>query len=246
MSKAVIVIPARFGSSRLPGKPLLDIVGKPMVQHVYERALQVAGVAEVWVATDDERVIQAVEGFGGNAIMTRADHESGTDRLVEVMQKVAADIYINLQGDEPMIRPEDVAHLVQGMRDDAELPVATLCHPISAEEALEVSSVKVVVNARRDALYFSHSPIPYPRHVDKARYLKHVGIYAYRRDVLQNYSNLSEAMPEQAESLEQLRLMNAGIAIRVFEVAPTGPGVDTPACLEKVRKLMTQDLSENT
>jgi len=245
MNKAVIVIPARFGSSRLPGKPLLDIVGKPMIQHVYERALQVVGVDEVWVATDDERVMQAVADFGGKAIMTRDDHESGTDRLVEVMQKVDADIYINLQGDEPMIRPQDVAHLVQGMRDDAALPVATLCHAISAEEALEASTVKVVVNTRRDALYFSRSPIPYPRNADKARYLKHVGIYAYRRDVLQNYSQLPEAMPEQAESLEQLRLMNAGIAIRAFEVAATGPGVDTPACLDKVRQLMAQELAEN-
>ena len=123
MSKAVIVIPARYGSSRLPGKPLLDIVGKPMIQHVYERALQVAGVAEVWVATDDQRVEKAVQAFGGKAIMTRNDHESGTDRLVEVMHKVEADIYINLQGDEPMIRPRDVETLLQGMRDDPALPV---------------------------------------------------------------------------------------------------------------------------
>ena len=126
MSKAVIVIPARYGSSRLPGKPLLDIVGKPMIQHVYERALQVAGVAEVWVATDDQRVEKAVQAFGGKAIMTRNDHESGTDRLVEVMHKVEADIYINLQGDEPMIRPRDVETLLQGMRDDPALPVATI------------------------------------------------------------------------------------------------------------------------
>lgn len=139
MSKAVIVIPARYGSSRLPGKPLLDIVGKPMIQHVYERALQVAGVAEVWVATDDPRVEQAVQAFDGKAIMTRTDHESGTDRLVEVMHKVDADIYINLQGDEPMIRPQDVETLLQGMRDDPALPVATLCHAISAEEATEHS-----------------------------------------------------------------------------------------------------------
>lgn len=241
MSKAVIVIPARYGSSRLPGKPLLDIVGKPMIQHVYERALQVPDVAEVWVATDDARVEAVVQGFGGQVVMTRADHESGTDRLVEVMQKVDADIYINLQGDEPLIRPQDVAHLVQGMRGDPTLPVATLCHAISADEALEASCVKVVLNTRRDALYFSRSPIPYPRHAEKARYLKHVGIYAYRRDVLQNYSRLPEAMPEQAESLEQLRLMNAGIGIRAFEVQPTGPGVDTPACLEKVRALMANE-----
>ncbi len=244
MNKAVIVIPARFGSSRLPGKPLLDIAGKPMIQHVYERALQVPGIDEVWVATDDERVEAVVQAFGGKAVMTRNDHESGTDRLVEVMQKVDADIYINLQGDEPLIRPLDVAHLVNGMREDPTLPVATLCHAISADEALEPSCVKVVLNTRRDALYFSRSPIPYPRHAEQARYLKHVGVYAYRRDVLQNYSQLPEAMSEQAESLEQLRLMNAGIGIRAFEVEPTGPGVDTPACLEKVRVLMAQEESE--
>ena len=168
MSKAVIVIPARYGSSRLPGKPLLDIVGKPMIQHVYERALQVAGVAEVWVATDDQRVEKAVQAFGGKAIMTRNDHESGTDRLVEVMHKVEADIYINLQGDEPMIRPRDVDTLLQGMRDDPALPVATLCHAISAEEATEPSTVKVVVNTHQDALYFSRSPIPYPRNAVKS------------------------------------------------------------------------------
>ena len=228
MSKAVIVIPARYGSSRLPGKPLLDIVGKPMIQHVYERALQVAGVAEVWVATDDQRVEKAVQAFDGKAIMTRNDHESGTDRLVEVMHKVEADIYINLQGDEPMIRPRDVDTLLQGMRDDPALPVATLCHAISAEEATEPSTVKVVVNTHQDALYFSRSPIPYPRNAEKA-----------------HYRQLPESMPEQAESLEQLRLMSAGINIRTFEVAATGPGVDTPACLEKVRALMAQELAEN-
>ncbi len=128
MSKAVIVIPARYGSSRLPGKPLLDIVGKPMIQHVYERALQVAGVAEVWVATDDPRVEQAVQAFGGKAIMTRNDHESGTDRLVEVMHKVEADIYINLQGDEPMIRPRDVETLRLSSRCAAKLQPVTGVH----------------------------------------------------------------------------------------------------------------------
>ena len=244
MSKAVIVIPARYGSSRLPGKPLLDIVGKPMIQHVYERALQVAGVAEVWVATDDQRVEKAVQAFGGKAIMTRNDHESGTDRLVEVMHKVEADIYINLQGDEPMIRPRDVETLLQGMRDDPALPVATLCHAISAEEATEPSTVKVVVNTRRMRFISAVRRFPI-RNAEKARYLKHVGIYAYRRDVLQNYSQLPRTALSQIEELEQLRLMNAGINIRTFEVAATGPGVDTPACLEKVRALMAQELAEN-
>lgn len=203
-----------------------------MIQHVYECALQVAGVAEVWVATDDPRVEQAVQAFGGKAIMTRNDHESGTDRLVEVMHKVEADIYINLQGDEPMIRPQDVETLLQGMRDDPALPVATLCHAISAEEATEPSTVKVVVNTRQDALYFSRSPIPYPCNAEKARCLA-ARCYAYRRDVLQNYSQLPESMQEQASPLEQLRLMSAKGSTSAFEVAATGPGVDTPACLEK-------------
>lgn len=244
MSKAVIVIPARYGSSRLPGKPLLDIVGKPMIQHVYERALQVAGVAEVWVATDDPRVEKAVQAFGGKAIMTRNDHESGTDRLVEVMHKVEADIYINLQGDEPMIRPRDVETLLQGMRDDPALPVATLCHAISAEEATEPSTVKVVVNTRQDALYFSRSPIPYPRNAEKARYLKHVGIYAYRRDVLQNYSQLPESMPEQAESiLDSLRITSPfGTTVRAFA---TKRLISCASCIRRLASSLVDDWAES-
>ncbi len=235
MSKAVIVIPARYGSSRLPGKPLLDIVGKPMIQHVYERALQVAGVAEVWVATDDQRVEKAVQAFGGKAIMTRNDHESGTDRLVEVMHKVEADIYINLQGDEPMIRPRDVETLLQGMRDDPALPVATLCHAISAEEATEPSTVKVVVNTRRDALYFSRSPIPYPRNAEKARYLKHVGIYAYRRDVLQKLQSVTGVHARAGRITEQLRLMSAGSTSAHLRLPQPVRASTPPACPKKVR-----------
>lgn len=234
----VIVIPARYGSTRLPGKPLADILGKPMVQHVYERALLVPGVDAVLVATDDERVASAVQGFGGRCLMTSPDHPSGTDRLVEVMQQWPADLYINLQGDEPLIRPADVHLLVRGMQSDPSVEVGTLCHPLPANEAYNPNTVKVVLGAQGDALYFSRSPIPYPRDDELATYLKHVGIYAYRREVLQAYGSMPQPMLENAEKLEQLRLLVAGVRIRAFQVEPTGPGVDTPQCLERVRQLM--------
>ncbi|MGB3068155.1 MAG: 3-deoxy-manno-octulosonate cytidylyltransferase [Ottowia sp.] len=235
---AVIVIPARHDSTRLPGKPLALIAGKPMVQHVYERACQVASTRAVLVATDDERVALAVREFGGQCVMTSPDHPSGTDRLVEVMAQVPADIYVNLQGDEPLVRPEDVQMLVNGMLADTSVAVGTLCHPIDAHEAVNPNTVKVVRAAGGDALYFSRSPIPYPRDAEAARYFKHVGVYAYRREVLACYASLPQPMMEAAEKLEQLRLLAAGLRIRTFVVEPTGPGVDTPACLERVRCLM--------
>ena len=237
----VIVIPARYGSTRLPGKPLADIAGKPMVQHVHERAQQVPGVDQVLVATDDERVASAVAAFGGRAVMTDPEHPSGTDRLAEVMRQVPADIYINLQGDEPLVRPEDIRKLVEGMLHDDSVAVGTLCHAIDADEALNPNTVKVVLADNGDALYFSRSPIPYPRDAEEASYLKHVGVYAYRKEVLQQYAGLPQPMMEKTEKLEQLRLMAAGLKIRAFLVEPTGPGVDTPECLERVRAIMRGD-----
>ncbi|MAM58328.1 MAG: 3-deoxy-manno-octulosonate cytidylyltransferase [Salinicola sp.] len=234
--KTVIVIPARYGSSRLPGKPLADIVGKPMIQHVYERASAVGNVDAVWVATDDQRVMDCVAGFGGNAVMTSPDHVSGTDRLVEVMDHVEADLYINVQGDEPLIRSDDLERLAATMQDVGPgVHVGTLCHPISHEEAQSPNSVKVVLKENGDALYFSRSPIPFPREPAEASFLKHVGVYAYRRDVLERYGRLASPMLERSEVLEQLRLLYAGMTIRAVEVEPTGPGVDTPECLERVR-----------
>jgi 3-deoxy-D-manno-octulosonate 8-phosphate phosphatase (KDO 8-P phosphatase) len=235
-----IVIPARFNSSRLPGKPLADIGGKPMVQHVYERALQVPGVQHVVVATDDSRVMQAVSDFNGDALMTSAQHPSGTDRLAEVMQQLPADIYINIQGDEPLVRPEDIALLVDGMRADSSVQIGTLCHSVSNLEAQNSNCVKVVLANNGDALYFSRSAIPFQRDAeDTASYLKHVGVYGYRREILQAYSQLPQPMIEQSEKLEQLRLLAAGFKIRAFTVEPTGPGVDTPECLERVRAIMS-------
>jgi len=237
-SSVVIVIPARLGSTRLPGKPLIDIAGKPMVQHVYERALQVPGVLAVVVATDDRLVGDAVSAFGGRWMMTSPDHPSGTDRLVEVMAQCPADIYVNLQGDEPLIRPGDVVQLIEGMLADPAVQVGTLCHSLPAHEAANPNTVKLVVGAKDEALYFSRSPIPFARDASAATYLKHVGVYAYRRDVLQSYGGMPQPMLENAEKLEQLRLLVAGIRIKAFHVEPTGPGVDTPVCLERVRHLM--------
>jgi len=238
--KITIVIPARYGATRLPGKPLVEIHGKPMVQRVYELALLVPEAQTVLVATDDERIRSTVHAFGGQCVMTSPHHPSGTDRLTEVMAMVSAEVYINLQCDEPLVRPGDVSVLAQGMLSDPELQVGTLCCPLPVGEASNPHIVKVVLTADHNALYFSRSPIPYPRDGDKASYLKHVGIYAYRREALAVYSQLARPMIEQAEQLEQLRLLSAGYRIRVFPIPPVGPGVDTPACLERVRTLIGQ------
>ena len=236
--RVAIVIPARYGSTRLPGKPLAEIAGKPMVQHVYERALQVTNAQIVVIATDDERVANAVRGFGGQCIMTSSDHPSGTDRLAEVMAQIDADIYINLQGDEPLVRPTDIDLLISGMLEDINVSIGTLCHSIDAQEAGNPNTVKVVLANNSNALYFSRSPIPYPRDDEAATYLKHVGVYGYRRHILADYSSLRTPMLEDAEKLEQLRLLAAGYSIRAYLVEPTGPGVDTPECLELVRALI--------
>lgn len=238
-NRVALVIPARFGSSRLPGKPLADLLGKPMVQWVFEKAQQVPSAHTVVVATDDQRIVDAVNAFGGKAVLTSKHHPSGTDRLVEVMGQVEADIYINLQGDEPLVRPSDVEQLAQGMLADQTVDVGTLYHAIEDEEAQNPNTVKVVLGQAGNALYFSRSPIPYPREGDKhPGFKKHVGVYAYRKRILEQYAQLPASALEQTEQLEQLRLLAAGLSIRAFEVAPTGPGVDTPECLEKVRAIM--------
>ncbi|MEE1653407.1 3-deoxy-manno-octulosonate cytidylyltransferase [Brachymonas sp. J145] len=241
MSRVAIVIPARYASTRLPGKPLLEILGKPMIQHVYERALEVTASADVVVATDDIRIADCVRDFGGRFIMTSILHNSGTDRLVEVSKHFPADIYINLQGDEPLVRPDDITLLAHKMLDDPEIQVGTLCHELSENEVDNPNHVKVVLSNNGDALYFSRSRIPYPRNDEKLTYLKHIGVYAYRRDVLSHYNTLPSSALEDAESLEQLRLLSEGIRIKAFKVPPTGPGVDTEACLDRVRAIMSGD-----
>jgi 3-deoxy-manno-octulosonate cytidylyltransferase (CMP-KDO synthetase) len=210
-----------------------------MIQWVYEKACQVPSANRVVVATDDSRIVDAVKTFGGEVVMTSPSHPSGTDRLVEVMQQVDADVYINLQGDEPLVRPGDVERLAQGMLADEAIGVGTLYHGIDAEEAQNPNTVKLVLGQDAMALYFSRAPIPYARdHEQHPGFKKHVGVYAYRRAVLEQYAQLPDSQLEKTEQLEQLRLLSAGVRIRAFEVKPTGPGVDTPECLEKVRAIL--------
>lgn len=237
--RCIAVIPARFGSSRLPGKPLADILGKPMIQHVYERVSTLGELADVVVATDDERIVQAVTAFGGKVVLTSPDHPSGTDRLVEVMRHHPADLYLNVQGDEPLVNPEHLRSLLQAMQDAPQTQVGTLCHAISAAEADNPNTVKVVRSQSGDALYFSRARIPFVRdQARQARYFKHVGVYAYRAEVLAAFPTLPASELEAAEMLEQLRIMDAGWRIRVIEVDHAAPGVDSPACLDRVRALM--------
>lgn len=237
----IAVIPSRYASTRLPGKPLVDICGKPMVQHVYERVRRVSLFDEVLVATDDERIANAVEAFGGEACMTSPDCPSGSDRLIEVAKSHPADVYVNVQGDEPLVEPASIEKLARAMLDDPSLQMGTLCYPISAEQAQNPNLVKVVRAHNGNALYFSRSPIPFPRSGGIApQYFGHLGMYAYRREFLMNFGSLPYSPLENTEKLEQLRVLQAGIAIRVLEVEATGPGVDTPEDLEAVRRILTE------
>ena len=240
----IAVIPARYSSTRLPGKPLADICGKPMVQHVYERVARVDILNKVIVATDDERILHAVESFGGKACMTNPDCASGSDRLIEVAHTHPSDIYLNVQGDEPLLESSAVEKLAQAMLTDTALQMATLCCHISEEQAKDPNLVKVVRAHNGNALYFSRSPIPYPRKGGiPAAYWGHLGIYAYRRDLLMRFGSLPFSQLEHTEKLEQLRVLEAGISIRVLETVASGPGVDTPEDLELVRKLIMRSSS---
>ena len=239
----VAVIPSRFSSSRLPGKPLADICGKPMVQHVYERVRQVELFDDVIVATDDQRIFDAVTAFGGKACMTSVDCPSGTDRLIEVAAAHPADIYVNVQGDEPLIEPEVVEKLAKVMLDDPDLQMGTLCYPISIEQAQNPNLVKVVRAHNGNALYFSRSPIPFQREGGiEPEYFGHLGMYAYRRQFLMDFGKLPYSKLENTEKLEQLRVLEAGIAIRCLTVGATAPGVDTPEDLENERRIMKEQL----
>ena len=236
------VIPARFGSTRLPGKPLADIAGKPMIQRVYERVTN-AKKSEVFiVATDDQRVYDAVQSFGGTVVMTDANHPTGTDRLAEVAQQYTdLDVIINVQGDEPMIDANLIDQLAELFESDDALQMATVATPLLEEEYDEPSAVKVILNKRNDAMYFSRSLIPYPRHDFVNTPLKHIGIYAYRRQFLLDYAKMEPTAAEQTESLEQLRALENGFAIRVITTDKRFVGVDTPEDLARVNAIFEQE-----
>jgi 3-deoxy-manno-octulosonate cytidylyltransferase (CMP-KDO synthetase) len=232
--KTAIVIPARYASQRLPGKPLLRQTGKYLIQHVHERACQSRRAAQVVVATDDPRIVAAVEGFGGTVVLTRRDHASGTDRVAEVAQNLDADIIVNLQGDEPLVDPAALDLLPDLLRRDPGADMATLAVPIVSDEQWQnPNCVKVVCDTAGRALYFSRSPIPYVRdgqpdfEARPAHFLQHLGIYAYRRAFLLQLARLPQHPLEEAEKLEQLRVLALGQRIHVGVVAHAAGGVDT-------------------
>jgi 3-deoxy-manno-octulosonate cytidylyltransferase (CMP-KDO synthetase) len=249
------IIPARYASTRLPGKPLLEIAGRPMILHVVERAKQVSSISRVIVATDDIRVLNAVIAAGEEAMMTSPAHVSGTDRLAEVAAQLDADIIVNVQGDEPLISPATIEAAIAPLMENAAIVMATTCEPLeSVEDLLNPNVVKVVTDCDGFALYFSRSPIPFPRAEALAHgspeaalrarpellrlFAKHTGMYVYRRDFLLKYAGWESTPLERAESLEQLRALEHGCRIRVVKVAHRSPGVDTPEDLERVRNLM--------
>lgn len=236
-------IPARYGSTRLPGKPLLPIAGRPMIEHVYTRVAQARGLDRVVVLTDDERIARAVEAFGGEWEMTPADCVSGTDRIAWAARRwdaAATAAIINIQGDEPLIDPEEVSRLAAHLAAHPQDPVVTLATPAAPEEMANPNAVKVVLARDGSALYFSRSAIPYPRGEGGAAPLKHVGIYGYQRDALLRLADLAPAPLERSESLEQLRALENGIPIRVLIVDRASIGVDTAEDLERVEKILTE------
>jgi 3-deoxy-manno-octulosonate cytidylyltransferase (CMP-KDO synthetase) len=241
-SKVVIVIPARYGSTRLPGKPLVSLAGKPMIQHVYERARLAQRADRVIVATDDERIVKAVEGFGGEARMTRVDHRTGTERVAEVAAHTEGDVFVNVQGDEPLLDPAAVDTAVNALLEEPAAAIATVATPLTAAaDIMDPNVVKTVLDFDDNALYFSRAPIPWVR--DSAskvqvRHLKHLGLYVFQRDALLEYPTLPQGELERIEQLEQLRWMENGWKIRVAEVEHDAVSVDVPADVERVEKLI--------
>jgi 3-deoxy-manno-octulosonate cytidylyltransferase (CMP-KDO synthetase) len=242
--KVIAIIPARFASTRFPGKPLVDLRGKPMIQRTYERVMAVQGWHRVVIATDDLQIKGVAEGFGAEVILTRNDHVSGTDRCAEVLSKISEDIdyVVNIQGDEPFIEPAQLQELATGFQTNA--PILTLIKQIKdADTLFYVNTPKVVVNNRGEALYFSRQTIPYVRGVETEQwmashpYFKHIGLYAYRADVLMEISQLKPSPLELAESLEQLRWLENGYVIQTIVTQYETMGIDTPEDLEKIKKM---------
>jgi 3-deoxy-manno-octulosonate cytidylyltransferase (CMP-KDO synthetase) len=234
--KSVIVIPSRYGSTRFPGKSLARIQGRPMIQWVWEAASRSRLAEQVIIATDDDRIADTAAKFGADVVMTKKSHRSGTDRMAEVADKISAQLYVNVQGDEPLLSAGAVDDLIRGMAESPRVPIGTLAHRIESQtEWSSPEVVKVVCNRHGEALYFSRSPLPFQRTFNsKARLLRHVGIYAYRARALELFVSLKPSALEMAESLEQLRALENGLTIQVIETKYRCLGVDTPADLARV------------
>jgi 3-deoxy-manno-octulosonate cytidylyltransferase (CMP-KDO synthetase) len=254
--EAVAIIPARYASTRLPGKPLLPLAKIPLIMHVVERARQARLVSRVIVATDDERIIEAVRSHGGEAEMTRADAKSGTDRVAEIAGRIDAELIVNVQGDEPLISPETIDAAIEPLIFDPHIQISTTSEPITEiEDVFNPAVVKVVTNRAGFALYFSRSPVPYVRLSPGltleetlrrdarllSNYRKHTGLYAYRRDTLTKFALIGESPLEHIEALEQLRALESGIAIRVVKVEHRSIGVDTAQDYERVKRLIEEN-----
>jgi 3-deoxy-manno-octulosonate cytidylyltransferase (CMP-KDO synthetase) len=240
MPDIIAIIPARYGAVRFPGKVLADLAGKPVIRHVYERAVRASTVSRVIVATDDERIADAVRSFGGAAVMTSPGHPSGTDRIAEAARAVGGDIIVNVQGDEPLIEPSVIDAVVTRITGDEAIVCSTAASPI-ADEAVyrDPNAVKVTIDTAGQALYFSRSPLPYYRdgYAGGGAYL-HAGIYCFRRDFLELFTSLKPTPLEKAEKLEQLRILEHGFRIGVVITCSAPKGIDTEADLEAIRRML--------
>ena len=234
--RTIGVIPARFAATRFMGKVLADLGGKPVIQHVWENARQARTLDDLIIAADDERIIKAAEAFGAKAVFTSPDQPTGTDRLLEVVNPLDVDIIVNIQGDEPMVKPIMIDSLTRELQDNKGVSMATLAKLIEDKDEIEDPNVvKVVIDRNGYALYFSRSIIPYPRYSEKAKYYKHLGIYAYTKDFLFEFANLGKAGLEETEGLEQLRVLAHSRRIKVVETNIDTIGIDTPADLERAK-----------
>lgn len=251
MKNVTAIIPARYASTRFPGKPLALLQGLPMIQHVYRRVTAAKLVDRVVVATDDQRILDCVRGFDGEAMLTHADHPTGTDRLAEVAMVVDSELIVNVQGDEPMIQPQMIDQAIRPLLENAEIEMGTLAARLTqTEDFYNPNVVKVVRDQHGFALYFSRAPIPWPRdigavelesHLPRLAVWRHVGLYVYRRALLLDYPSWPETPLEQLERLEQLRALERGVRLYVAETEWDSHGVDTPADLERVEKLMNKE-----
>ena len=240
--KVIVVIPARYGSVRLPGKPLISLAGKPMIQRVVERARLAERADRIIVATDDERIVKAVEGFGGEARMTRAEHRTGTERVAEVAAREKGDVFVNVQGDEPLLDPHAIDVAVNSLLEEPQASISTVATPIKTPaDIMDPNVVKAVLDFDGNAIYFSRAPIPWVRDTTnkiQVRHLKHLGLYVFQREALLEYPTLPQGELERIEQLEQLRWLENGWKIRVAEVQHDAVSVDVPEDVARVEKLL--------
>jgi 3-deoxy-manno-octulosonate cytidylyltransferase (CMP-KDO synthetase) len=238
--KAACIIPARYASTRFPGKALALIAGKPMIQRVYEGCAACPDIAATYVATDDERIAETARTFTDNVVMTSSEHRSGTDRVAEAARDIEADVIVNVQGDEPLIQPEALSALISPFRDNPDIPMTTLGTTTDDREEVESpNTCKIVLDNEANGLYFSRAPIPYYMK-GKGGYLRHIGLYAFRRDFLFTFAGLPPGPFEKVESLEMLRAIEHGFKIRVIVGGFNSIGVDTPEDVEKIEELLAE------